>query len=334
MLNGHGDDAFQYHDIRVNFSSNVYTHFDHEPLFQYLADRLDDIKSYPEPTPKTTERQLAALLDLSPEEICVTNGATEAIYLIAQTFRRSRTAIFQPTFAEYADACRLHEHRLMSIFSLRDIPTDAETVWICNPNNPTGTAFNEPEHNEIFRAKRLFVLDHSYAPFTSQKLLTPRQAADAGNILTLHSMTKEFAVPGIRLGYVTGNATLLDQIRRQRMPWSVNQMAIHAANYLMAHADDYKPDLRALTQERERVAHALQQLGCVEVWPSDTHMLLCKLRIGRADALKAWLADEHGLLIRDAGNFEGLSPAFFRIAVQLPEENDRLIAAIAAWMML
>ena len=333
MLTGHGDDLYRYKEnITVNFSSNIYSHFDHEPLFRYLASRLDDITSYPEPTPSVTEARLAALLDLQPGEICVTNGATEAIYLIAQTFRESRTAIFQPTFSEYADACHMHAHKTASFYQLNDVPTDAENVWICNPNNPTGEAFDETEADGLWKRAPLFIIDHSYAPFTLRKLLTPRQAADRGNILLLHSMTKEFAIPGLRLGYITGPADLIDRVRAQRMPWSVNQVAIHAADYLMAHADDYHINLPELLAERKRVANELKQTGVIDIWPSDSHMLLCRLRMGKAAALKEYLVNEHGLLIRDASNFEGLSDSFFRIAVQTPTENNLLLHAIRQWM--
>ena len=98
MLNGHGDDIYQYDDIRVNFSSNVYNHFNHEPLFAYLANKLDNVVSYPEPSPRTLEAELAIMMGLQAEEVCVCNGATEAIYLVAQTFRRSKSAVLMPTF--------------------------------------------------------------------------------------------------------------------------------------------------------------------------------------------------------------------------------------------
>ena len=88
MIEGHGDDAYKYQDIKLNFSSNVYNHFCHEGLFCYLADKLDNVVSYPEPAPFRLEEAIAQLLGLQPNEVCVTNGATEAIYLIAQTFHR------------------------------------------------------------------------------------------------------------------------------------------------------------------------------------------------------------------------------------------------------
>ena len=180
--------------------------------------------------------------------------------------------------------------------------------------------------------KTLFVIDASYAPFTEEPLLSAGEACLYPNVLMLHSMTKEYAIPGLRLGYITGNKMLLEDIRRQRMPWSVNQVAIDAGFYLLAHPDEFQLPLHQLMQERQRVAEKLASLGYIEVWPSQTHILLCKLRMGRAAALKDYLATEHGLLIRDASNFEGLDDSFFRIAVQEKTENDTLIHAIEEWI--
>lgn len=336
MLNGHGDDTYKYKDIRLNFSSNVFNHFDHEGLFCHLANEVDNVVSYPEPMPYTLQRELASLQGIDEEEVLVTNGATEAIYLTAQTFRRAKTAILVPAFQEYADACRLHEHQLCSIHTLGQLPSHATMVWICCPNNPTGIVIPKEELLSCIEAHsdKLFVLDASYAPFTLQPLITPSEAVRHPNVVMLHSMTKEFAIPGLRLGYITACQTLIERIRLQRMPWSVNQVAITAGHYLLRHQDEYKIDTEALMQERERMAQRLSSLGCIEVWPSDTHILLCRLRMGRSSALKEYLAEEQGILIRDASNFEGLGEGFFRIAVQTPEEDDELINAIAEWIAL
>lgn len=342
MIEGHGDDAYKYQGIKVNFSSNVYNHFCHEGLFYSLANKLDNVVSYPEPAPLRLEESLAQLLGLHPEELCITNGATEAIYLIAQTFRRSQSSILMPTFSEYRDACRIHEHQITHITSLHSFPPYkggdrvGSLLWLCNPNNPTGSVFEKDVLVQAIEKNpnTLFVIDASYAPFTEEPLLIAGEACQFPNVLMLHSMTKEYAIPGLRLGYITARKNLLDEIRRQRMPWSVNQVAIDAGFYLLAHPDDFQLPLHNLMLERQRVAEGLSALGYIEVWPSQTHILLCKLRMGKAAALKEYLATEHGLLIRDASNFEGLDDSFFRIAVQEKNENDTLIHAIEEWICL
>lgn len=333
MIEGHGDDAYKYKAIKINFSSNVYNHVDHSGLHQYLFQRMESIRTYPEPEPYSLEKVLSEQLHLSDREICVTNGATEAIYLIAQTFRNQTSAILMPTFSEYADACRLHGHKVVSIYNLNRLPERVRLVWLCNPNNPTGEVREKDALLACIRQNPqcVFILDQSYEFFTQKALLTAKEAAEFPNVILLHSMTKRFAVPGLRLGYFTACEELLHDIRVQRMPWSVNQLAIEAGHYLLRSASEYDIDIPLLLKEKEKLVQSLLSIGGMEIWPSDTHYMLVQLRMGRAAALKEYLATEHGILIRDASNFEGLNEHFFRIATQTPEENDKLVEGIKKW---
>ncbi|WP_455674086.1 threonine-phosphate decarboxylase [Phocaeicola sp.] len=334
MIDGHGDDAYKYgQKITINFSSNVYNHVDHSGLREHLYQQMEGIRTYPEPEPYTLERALAQRLHLSAKEVCVTNGATEAIYLIAQTFRGMNSAILMPTFSEYADACRLHGHKVQPVYTFDSLSARTRLMWICNPNNPTGIVQDKDTLKACIEryTECLFIIDQSYEFFTLKPLLSAKEAAAYPNVILLHSMTKRFAVPGLRLGYMTANEHLLHKIRLQRMPWSVNQLAIEAGSYLLQETKEYDIDIPLLLKEKERLSKELLLIGGMEVWPSDTHYMLIQLRMGRASALKDYLAEECGILIRDASNFEGLNEHFFRIATQTAEENDKLIECIKKW---
>ena len=353
MIEGHGDDLYRKYarTITANFSSNIYNGARHEGLTEHLCKALrrqagqeggqDLLSAYPEPEPYTLEQRLAGIHRLQGREcVCVTNGATEAIYLIAQALSGRRTRVLQPTFSEYADACRIHGHRLSSLYQLpaeregfRFAP-EVQCVWLCNPNNPTGTVVPRRQLENLIRENPdiCFVIDQSYEAFTQCPVLDAAEAAAWPNVFLLHSMTKRYAIPGLRLGYVTGNGQLLQQLRRLRMPWSVNALAIEAGLYLTEHADALQADLPRCLAEARRLRQQLQSLGVMDVWESDTHFMLIRLRYGQASELKAYLANRHGLLIRDASNFEGLDKRYFRIASQTPAENDLLIKAIGQWL--
>lgn len=335
MIEGHGDDLYKYgKKIVSNFSSNVYNRIDHSGLYQRLNERLSTICSYPEPMPYSLESEIARRYSLTPRQVCVTNGATEAIYLIAQVFQGRISAVLGPTFSEYADACRVHRHKVKPFYSLDALPEDAELVWICNPNNPTGEVRNKEDLKELVDSHpdKLFIFDQSYEYFTLKSLLGIKEAASFPNVILLHSMTKQYAIPGLRVGYFTASEGLIDDVRCRRMPWSVNSLAIEAAKYLLEEGDGISADIPQLLAERERLTNLLLATGMLEIWPTDTHYMLIKLRMGKAAALKDFLAVNHGILIRDASNFEGLDERFFRIATQTPEENDKLVKAISEWM--
>ncbi|WP_018711068.1 threonine-phosphate decarboxylase [Phocaeicola barnesiae] len=334
MIKGHGDDIYAYPHISANFSSNVFGGLSHEGLKEYLMEKMDCIRNYPEPEAFSLEQELADRYQTDVEGICVTSGATEAIYLIAQAYRESCSAILMPTFSEYADACRLHAHEIVPFYTLDNLPSGVRMVWLCNPNNPTG------EIREVMHLRKLvkdhpqclFIIDQSYEAFTEQEVLEVTESLESSNLLLIHSLTKRFAVPGLRIGYITGNPLLIRHLRTFRMPWSVNALAVEAGRYLLRNAHRFPLHLHQLLEERERVATSLVEMGGLEVWPSDTHFMLVRIRNGRAAALKAFLVEQYGLLIRDASNFEGLDDSYFRVAVQTPEENDRLIEGIRTWI--
>lgn len=302
----------------------------------HLCTRIDCIGNYPEPESYTLETCLARRHHLPAEAVCVTNGATEAIYLVAQTFRGTNTAIVQPTFSEYADACRMHGHRVTSLYRLPvesegyRLPEEVRMLWLCNPNNPTGTVVEKEYLATLisYNPQVGFVIDQSYEFFTLCPLFSAAEAADFPNVLLLHSMTKRYAVPGLRLGYATGTPHLLHRLRTNCMPRSVNQLAIEAGLYLLEHDVPHPLDVVSYLQEAARLRSALEALGGLEVWNTETHFMLVCLRMGRASSLKDYLAGEHGILIQDASNFDGLNEHFFRIASQSREGNDRLVKAI------
>lgn len=339
MIEGHGDDLYKYNrPIIANFSSNLTNWIDPTPLKDYLREHVGEaVSAYPEPQPYTLETRLAEAWGIHPDQVCATNGATEAIYLIAQSYAGGRSVVLQPTFSEYADACRIHGHRVTSLFQWPEhdrLPEDLQMLWLCNPNNPTGQVTDKSRliHLAESNPHILFVIDQSYEDFTLQPLFTAKEAAEMPNVLLLHSLTKRYSMPGLRLGYVTGNASLLRHLRTRRMPWSVNGVALLAGLFLLEHPEAMPFHLAECLEETTRLQALLRQTGGMDVWDTDTHFMLVRLRMGKAAALKDYLALEHGLLIRDASNFEGLDGAYFRISTQQPEDNERLVNAIGQWM--
>ncbi|MCM1355273.1 MAG: aminotransferase class I/II-fold pyridoxal phosphate-dependent enzyme [Staphylococcus sp.] len=334
MLEGHGDDSYRYdRPIRHNFSTNICSDFDHTPLLAHLAGLETGVKCYPEPAPASVEILLGKQHGVSPDCIIVTNGATEAIYLIAHLFGSCHSTIVSPTFREYQDACAIFNHTVSFISDIDSIPQGCRLVWLCNPNNPTGIVVDKRRLLKCIRSNPsvTFVIDQAYSDYTRLPLISPDEAVDCGNVILLHSLTKRFAIPGLRIGYGIGCNDLLGRLRRLRMPWSVNHFAIEAAKYLIACSAEYVIRTDSLHNEALRIAATLRGMG-LEVSETDCNFMLCRLPAGSASDLKAFLIEKYGILIRDASNFEGLGKSHFRIAVQSAAENDALTTAIKEWM--
>ena len=332
MTEGHGDDIYRYDDlIKMNFSSNIYQHADLSELKAHLMERFDMVAHYPEPRPRSLERLIAQQEGISPECIMVTNGVTEAIYLIAQQFHHSASIIPQPTFNEYADACRINHHIISyeNTDELTHLPKD-RVYWICNPNNPSGNVLMKGFVDYVVRRspRYTFVVDQSYEAFTKEPLLKAREMQGVHNLIILHSLGKTFSVPGLRLGYITAHPSTIQLLRARQQPWSVNAMAIEAGKFLLKKGSSAVGNLDDYLEEADRLRTALRQIENIRVFETKTHYMLCEIEPIAASDLKHYLVYEHGILIRDCSNFYGLSKHFFRVAAQLPEENDALVAAI------
>lgn len=334
MIEGHGDDLYRYGGlVKYNFSSNIYSAVNHDGLAEYLSKRISEISHYPEPRCYSIEAALADEAGLGRDNLLVTNGATECIYMIAHCMAGCKTAIIAPAFREYQDACTLNRMEVVFVTDMNDVPDDAEVVWICNPANPTGVVTLHDKLMNTIESHRnkLFVVDQAYAEYTTRQLLSAQECVAAGNVIMLSSLTKRFSVPGLRIGYCIGAAPLVERLCAYRQPWSVNSMAIAATDYLMAHKADYKIDVEFLHSEAMRMRQAMTDMG-VEVSPTDCNFMLCRLPYGTAAQLKEYMITRHGILIRDASNFETLSPAHFRVAAQSAEENDLFINTLRKWI--
>ena len=328
MIEGHGDDAYRYDHIKIDFSSNICAHGSHQALMSHLATHPELISHYPEPEAWSLERMIAERHDIAPQQVIVTSGATEAIYLIAQTFRM-HPVIPTPTFSEYEDACQLFHHPTETTNVAPEHRKRNTMLWLCNPNNPTGEVYDQSYIDRMMIEYELVVLDESYENYTEAHVMTPRRGCQTPHSIQIHSMTKTYGVPGLRLGYITAHESLTVQIRQHLRPWSVSTLALEAGKFLLQHDELIcRPDL----QEARRLAQCLENLGSIVVTPSQTNFMLCRLLLRTAAELKDYLAREHHILIRDASNFRGLTPYHFRVASQTPAEDDMLVEAIKSFV--
>lgn len=335
-MNSHGDDLYKYKDIRINFSSNIWGHADLSKLKSFLALHLELIEHYPEPDAHSLEEMLADRLGINADEVLVTNGATEAIYLINLLFSDYQKDFLLPTFSVYQSSYLSQAGLALSTFHTP--MQKAETVsrermplttlhWRCNPNNPTGEWRDVSAEIEQYPKEDFWAIDQSYEDYTLQPMLTDKEIVKHPNVLLLHSMTKKYCIPGLRLGYVTGNASLIARLRNLKPEWSVNALALEAGKWLLSNQSSLIPDVHWLLQETSRFQEAINGVEGFEALPSTTNFFMIKCPCS-SSALKEFLA-EKGLLVRDCSNFEGLEGENIRVATQLPEENDELVRCLS-----
>lgn len=338
MIEGHGDDGWEYAAaLRADFSSNVFYGALDSGLREHLRGRIDGVTHYPEAGAVSLQHAAAAAWGVDRESVLVTNGVTEAIYLIAQAYRDGlrgglprRACIVGPTFAEYEDACVMQGMEVERVGWEEWLTADISgLVFVCNPNNPTGRAMAAEELAAL--ADRwpaaLFVVDESYIEFTraTRSVLHLRRP----NMLLLRSLTKSCRIPGLRVGFLIGEAERVARIAACKMPWSVNRLAIEAGCYIFQHPLDFVVPVESLLQETSEWRRALVAATGWRVGDSDTHYFLMETPAAfTAAQLKMHLVAQCGLLIRDAANFKGLGPHHFRVACQTSEQNQLLTKAL------
>lgn len=336
MIYGHGDEIYRYGDkVKINFSSNVYSQADYTELKDYLMQHFDAVGHYPEPDAHTLESMIAEKLGVKENMVMVTSGANEAIYLIAQLYKGWSSIIPQPTFSEYEDACRMFNHIISyDVKDEMDVLPQDRIYWICNPNNPTGNVLVKGMLNHIVRKhpRYLYVIDQSYADYTLAPMIEPKEMTDVFNLMLIHSLSKKYSIPGLRLGYVVASPIIIGRLKHIRQPWTVNALAIEAGKFLIGQNKQMIPDLKGYLTEAMRLRHNLGTIEGLKVMKSDTNFMLVSIKNGTSAELKRWLMDKHGILIRDASNIRGLDDNYFRVTAQTPEENDLLVEAITEYV--
>ena len=284
------------------------------------------------------KRLLARRHEVKEDNIVVTNGSITAFYLIAQAWRGAKSTIAVPSFAEYEDACRLHEHTLTFFSTEEDLPDVSlegqDFCWLCNPNNPDGKLIHRGELLRLVDAHpdTLFVIDQAYVAFTTEELLKPKDVFAHKNLILVQSISKAYNIPGLRIGYMVADHALTERLNRYVIPWSVNAVAIEASKYILIHPAQFTLPIRKWQRETSDLIYQLRKLDGVEVIPTATTFFLVRLKKGSAAGLKQYLLEHEGILIRDASNFRGLDESYIRLSTQRTEQNEQLVAAMKRWL--
>lgn len=291
---------------------------------------LDRLGSYPDPTAATAAA--ARRHGRSPDEVLVTAGGAEAFVLIARALRPRRAVCVHPSFTEPEAALRAAGHdveRLVLeppyVLDPVHVPDDADLVVVGNPTNPTGIVHERLA--ELCRPGRVVVVDEAFGDAVPGEPHSLAGRAGLPGLVVVRSLTKTWALAGLRVGYLLAPADLVEQLRRAQPLWAVSTLALVALDTCLAPGPVRTAEREAavLAGERERLQAALVALG-VEVVPgSQAPFLLCRVP-GRPDVREALRG--RGIAVRRGDTFPGLTAEHWRTAVRDVEASDRLVVAV------
>ena len=320
------------------------------PAGVWEAMRGLDLATYPDPESlelreAISQRVSTPGFQIPIEWVQVGNGSTEIFHLIARAYLSgqdrgaAKAFLLTPTYGEYAGACRLAGGEVISLEAGRDAGfrwdlneaarrIEAETpavVIVCNPNNPTGVYLGRQEVDALAvaagRAKSLMVIDEAYLAFVSDPW-DSLSLLERDNVVFVRSMTKDYALTGLRLGYAIGPDHVIHTLRAFQPDWSVNSLAQRAGIATLADAEYLPLARKAVFESKEFLAERLGALG-LKVLPSEANFLL--VEVGDGAAWRSQLLKK-GMVVRDCASF-GL-PEYIRVGIRLLPDCQRLAEAV------
>lgn len=345
---GHGGDLLSARELYgspengfTDFSSNMNPLGPPLSVKELCGEFWRHITGYPDPAVRELRSKLAFRYGIPEESILVGNGAAELIDLAIRVLKPRVTALARPSFVEYEEAVHKAGGTILDIpllashdFELQNEDLEkaahqADAVFLGSPNNPTGRLVDPALLRPLIgRKETQVIVDEAFMDFVPEedRFTLIREAPESRDLLVIRSMTKFYAVPGIRLGFIVGHPERIAELRKLQVPWSVNGLAQSIGSAVLDEEEYAERTKRVVIEERTRLSESLIRLG-LTVFPSVTNYLLFALPEGCGFTVKELQSrlGRKGVLVRDASLFQGLTPAYCRIAVKGREDNDRLV---------
>ena len=301
-----------------------------------------EIDQYPSVTGQGVVRYYEERYNLDPTRVLAGNGSTEFIYLTPRALALEKVAVISPSFHDYSRASLAVGAELLPVelraeqgFScpdaavLEEALSKADAIFLGNPNNPTGTVFPMQLLLDLAAAfpNKWLLVDEAFVQFLDEPEMVSLigQEPPLRNILVFHSLTKFFALPGLRLGAIISHPDVISRLSPFKEPWSVNRVAEKVALKLIDCSDYEKKLVNLIRLERPRVFAGLKKIAGFQAFEPSANFLLA--RWAQTEELDDFLRFmlRSGIHLRDCRNFPGLQDNFFRMAIRQPEENDRAL---------
>lgn len=349
---GHGGDLFTAAqraglpgEELLDFSASINPLGPPAGLFDFLGANFPKLTAYPDPACRQLLAAIASRYQTS-HSLVAGNGAGELIYLVMRAVPAGIVLIPAPTFALYERGARAagretsyyflqqcHDFALNVATFCAIVRRERPTLAVlCNPNNPTGTLLSREEILTIATACAehggYLLVDEAFLEFCPDWQERSLLQNTPVNVLVLCSMTKMYAIPGLRLGYLAAPAEIAGLVGSLRDPWSVGTLAQLAGEYVLRDKEFIRHTVEQVGNLAEKLACELGSFSAkLRVWPPTVNYLFLE-----SLALPSYVLQQQLLaakiIVRDCSNFHGLAPRFIRVAVRTVGENEALVAAL------
>jgi threonine-phosphate decarboxylase len=331
----------------MDFSENVHPFGPPEFIRDNWMSLQNLIVSYPDPDGEPFRSAAAEFHKVEPERVAVGNGAAEIFTWLARRYRGKRVVLVEPAFSEYRktleaegveiSAVQLSEEKGWRLETAKVVlaAKGSAAVYICNPHNPTGLLLERNDLVTIAKACAKagceLVLDEAFIDFAGEEnTLIPLQKTYP-HIIIVRSMTKMYAIPGLRLGYCIGEPGVLKQLKQGAAHWNVNAVSAHIGARCLKEQAYRDHIVEEAVKERQKMAGFLKSRGC-QVTLSSANFLSFRLPPEKdADGFFHTLLAA-GIVLRHTKSFRGMDGRWFRIGMKAADQMEELRGAIAQWL--
>ena len=328
----------------IDFSSNVTPIGIPSSVKKILKKNIDNIKDYPDFSSSLVLSSLKKYTKLEKSNLLVGNGAIEIIYNFCFAFLSKKISVLIPipTFQEYEIAAKLSNCKI-SYFKTMDLSKNLDLfisqipkrgcIFICNPNNPTGKLLLKSQLLDIIKAAKklstIVFVDECFiemVPTSNESVISYIKKYD--NLFVLRSLTKSFALPGIRIGYAAASNQIINILQKIKIPWSVNSLAQNAAITALENKSHLKKSNLIIKRELNYLKNKINTLNGFDCYDSSTNFILIKTKFDSTKLQQKLL--KQNILIRNCKNFRGLDNHHIRVAVKSHKDNLKLVKALEA----
>lgn len=328
----------------VDFSANINPAGLPEGLKEVLAEAMDDLIHYPDPDYVELKQEIAAFTKQREEYVQLGNGAIELLYMLVEYLKPQKACVVAPAFIEYERSLQRYGAAIDWITLKADaafqltlevvkshVQKDTDLLIVCNPNNPTGHLIPKNEllainaHCQAMGCALL--VDESFIDFVGPEASIAPLLGTHKQVYILRSMTKFFAIPGLRLGFLlSADQRLHKWCQDYRTPWMINHLANIAGITVLRDREYMLKTLEIIPRLRVQLCEALRNVKNTIVFDSKANYLFFQYNNKKIDLKKRLL--EYGIMIRSCSNYRGLDERYYRVAVKTEAENKRLIKAL------
>jgi len=325
----------------MDFSASINPLGISDKVKEAIRAELDNLVHYPDPDASELRHKIAQYHNIDPVSIICGNGSTELIYLLPTALKPGKVLVTAPAFSEYEKACKLNYELKITNYELKkendfkviacefiEAMQGCDMAFLCNPNNPTGDLLSKEDVIEIAEAARklkcFLVVDEAFIDFCPDDSVIGN-VQDNPDLIVLRSMTKFYAITGLRAGYGVFHPELIERITEFKEPWTMNTLAQKAAAMALDDRDYAERTMDLINNEKEFIEKGLREAG-IEFLPSAVNFYL--LRTGNNDRICQGMKKK-GIIVRDCSNFSGLDDSYIRVAVRSRRENKMLLSGLS-----